>query len=294
MVTLKERHIGKQSYYYLEHSIRDGANMRKKEIYLGKSIPKDIENLKRQFILDLKKDRWYPLFDRIKANFSKELKSMPHSAKEKNLESFAVRFTYDTQRIEGSTLTLRETADLLERGIAPNRPMRDIREAEAHKWVFDEMLDSEKGLSLQLVLYWHKRLFEESKPDIAGRIRSHQVIISGSKFIPPFPSEIYPLLKEFFSWYDRNKAAINPVELAALAHVKFVTIHPFADGNGRVSRLIMNFVLAKHKLPLLDIHYENRGGYYTALERAHLKRDDEIFVRWFFRRYVKEYRKYIK
>ncbi|MBU3958163.1 MAG: Fic family protein, partial [Nanoarchaeota archaeon] len=64
-----------------------------------------------------------------------------------------------------------------------------------------------------------------------------------------------PLLEEFFGWYNKNKGRLHSVELAALAHLKFVTIHPFSDGNGRISRLLMNFVLHKHGFPMLNIPY---------------------------------------
>lgn len=75
------------------------------------------------------------------------------------------------------------------------------------------------------------------------------MMIAGSKFTPPFPAEIYPLIMDFFKWYRKNKDKTHPVELAALTHLKLVTIHPFAYGNGRISRLIMNFVLNKHGFP---------------------------------------------
>lgn len=141
-------------------------------------------------------------------------------------------------------------------------------------------------------MYWHKRLFESTKSDIAGIIRQHQVAIAGSKFMPPFTAEIYPLLSEFFKWYNKNKDKIHPVELAALVHIKFVTVHPFTDGNGRLSRLMMNFVLHQYEFPLLNIHYVDRTGYYNALERAQIKKEDNVFVQWLFRRYVKEYGRY--
>jgi len=284
----------KRMYYYLEHSFRENGKVRKKEKYLGKKIPKNIEQIKKNFLIEIYKKKWYSLFDKIKKNFLKEWMKMQKSAKEKEIQTFMIRFTYDTQRIEGSKLTLRETADLLERGITPReKPLRDVKEAEAHKEVFYEMLRYKKDLSLQIILYWHKKLFELSKPDIAGKIRNYQVKISGSRFIPPFPAEIYPLLREFFKWYNKNKNKLHPVELAALVHLKFVTIHPFADGNGRISRLMMNFVLNKHNYPMLNIPYEKRTSYYNALERAQLKNHDDIFIQWFFRRYTKEHKKYL-
>lgn len=295
MVTIKKKIIGKQAYYYLEHTIRKNGKIQKKELYLGKNLPKNLEELKHKFISEIYTEKWFKLFDKIKKEFSRVQKIMPKSAKEKEIETFGIRFTYDTNRIEGSTLTLRETADLLEKGITPKaKPLCDIKEAEAHKKIFYETLSYKEDISLQLILYWHKGLFQEIKPDVAGKIRQHQVAISGSKFTPPFPAEIYPFLMEFFKWYNKTKDKLHPVEIAALAHLKFITIHPFADGNGRVSRLMMNFILHKYGFPLLNIPYEKRASYYNALERAQIKKDESIFLQWFFRRYVKEHKRYLK
>ncbi len=295
MVTIRKKTVGKQTYYYLEHSFRENGRVEKKEKYLGKTLPQNIKELKQQFISEIYGGKWFGLFDRIKEEYSAQEKTIPPSAKEKELENFAIKFTYDTNRIEGSTLTFRETSLLLEKGITPNaKPMRDVNEAEAHRNVFYEALDYKKELSLDTVLYFHKKLFEETKKDIAGKIRQHQVTIAGSKFTPPFPAEIYPLLMELFRWYRKNKDKIHPVELAALVHLKLVTIHPFADGNGRISRLMMNFVLNRHGFPMLNINYEKRAGYYSSLERSQIKKDEMIFLQWFFKRYLKENMKYLK
>ena len=175
MAIIRKKKIGNMEYYYLEHSFREGTKVMKKEIYLGKVLPKDIEGIKKQFIRNIYKDRWFPLFSRIKEGFLDEQKRMPISAIKKNKETFAVRFTYDTNRIEGSTLTLRETADLLEKGISPSeKPLRDVKEAEAHINTFYEMLGNKKDISIETVLYFHKKLFENTKKDIAGKIRDYQ------------------------------------------------------------------------------------------------------------------------
>mgnify|MGYP000140013467 CR=1 FL=1 len=294
MVTIRKKIKGRETYFYLEHAIRKGKKVEKKALYLGKKIPENIEEIKRKFFQQIFKEKWEKILEKIKENYQKELKKMPPSAREKEIETFSIQFTYDTQRIEGSTLTLRETADLLERGIAPKgKPVHDIKEAEAHKKIFLEMLEFKKDLSLSLVLKWHKELFEQTKPDIAGKIRNFQVRISGSKFQPPYPVEIYPMLRDFFKWYQKNKNFLHPVELAGLVHLKFVTIHPFADGNGRISRLMMNFVLNKYQYPLLNISYKDRNSYYNALERSQVKRDEFIFLNWFVKRYIKENKRYL-
>jgi Fic family protein len=275
--------------------MRIGKKIQKKEIYLGRKIPNNIEEIKKNLLDDIYREKWYSTVDKIRKNYSRNQNEIPKSIREKELEIFATSFTYDTQRIEGSTLTHRETADLLERGIAPkNKPMRDVQEAEAHRDVFFEILKSKKDLSLREITEWHWKLFSRTKSDIAGKLRTYQVGIGNSKFRPPSPVEVYPMLIEFFQWYNKNKSKLHPVELAALAHLKFVTIHPFGDGNGRISRLIMNFILNKKKCPMFDIPYEGRNGYYNSLERSQVKKEDRVFLQWFVKKYIKEYKKYFK
>jgi Fic family protein len=292
---LKKINKGTKEYYYLVHSYREGKHVKKKQVYLGDSVPEDIEEKKKGFMQEFYKEKFLLGIDKIKENFNRQERAMPSSAIEKQKEIFAIKFTYNSQRIEGSTLTLKDTADLLERGITPSsKPIRDVKEAETHKLVFEDMIKYDKDLNLQIVLFWNKKLLEQTKLDLAGKIRDYPVEIARSKFTPPISAELDFLLSEFFDWYNKNKLKLHPVELAALVHLKFVTIHPFGDGNGRTSRIMMNFVLKKNKFPMLDIPYAKRAGYYTALERSQVKKDDNIFVQWFFRRYLQEHKKYLK
>jgi Fic family protein len=295
MVSIKKRTKPDGTiFYYLEHSVRIGSKVGKKTIYLGKKIPSNIDELKTELFRAAYKDHYDDL-EIIKRNYVKEIKVIPKSSLIKSREIFATRFTYDTQRIEGSTLSLRDTANLLERGVTPkNKPIGDIKEAEAHKKLFFQILVSEKDLSLKTILEWHKILFQDTKSDIAGKIRENRVGISGSKFIPPLPVEIYPLVRVFLSWYQKNREKTHPVELAALMHLKFVTIHPFGDGNGRISRLIMNFILRKKGYPLFNIPYEGRNSYYNALERSQIKKEPHYFLLWFIKNYIKDNKTYLR
>jgi len=294
MVSIKRKKIGGQEYYYLGHTMRKKGKIEYKERYLGKILPKNVEELKRDFLKELYEGKWETVINRIKAAYLKEKKSMPESAINKELETFMIKFTYDTQKIEGSKLTLRDSYNLLEKGITPKgKPIDDVKEAESHKEVFFDMLKYKKDISMQIILKWHNDLFTRTKKDIAGKIRTRQVGIAGSKFTTPFPAEVYPLLREFFKWYERNKNKINPVELAALVHLKLVTIHSFSDGNGRISRIVMNFILNNHNYPMFDIPYKGRNSYYTALERSQTKKIDFIFLNWFIKKYIKENKKYL-
>lgn len=295
MVNLRIKEVNGKKYYYLEHTIREGNRFWNKRKYLGSEAPKDIELIKERFMHDIFLGKYKKILETIKKKFSEDFSKYPPSAKEQYIESFMIKFTYNTNRIEGSTLSLKETADLLQQHITPrNKPIEDVKETEAHKKVFYEMMDYKKDLSLSTVLYWHNLLLQDTKTDIAGIIRIHQVAIARSKVELPFPAEIDTLLHEFFIWYHKNKSRLNPVVLAALVHLKFVTIHPFSDGNGRISRLMMNFVLHKHSYPMLSIEYTNRNSYYNALERSQTKNKEYIFVQYLVKRYMKMYKKYLK
>ncbi|MFB5601245.1 MAG: Fic family protein [Nitrososphaeraceae archaeon] len=291
MVSIKKKKDKKGNvYYYLQQTIRKKGRVEYREKYIGKHIPKNIDELKIRLFRESYQEL-YNYIELIRNNYNKEIKTMPRSIKEKSLVLFATRFTYDTQKIEGSALSLRDTANLLEKGITPkDKPIEDIKEAEVHKKLFYKILDYNKDLSYSTILGWHKDLFQDTKPDIAGNIRKHKVGISGSKFIPPLPIKIYPFLMEFFRWYNKNKnkqEKLHTIELAALVHLKFVTIHPFGDGNGRISRLMMNFVLNKSRYPMFNISYEGRNSYYNALERSQTNNEWNHFLLWFIKNYIK-------
>jgi Fic family protein len=102
------------------------------------------------------------------------------------------------------------------------------------------------------------------------------------------PIELDFLIPEFFSWLRVSWRTLHSVVLAGLVHLKLVTIHPFGDGNGRVTRIGMNYVLYRKRYPMVDIPYTRRAGYYWALEQTQVKHDDGPFVRWFLRRYLDE------
>jgi Fic family protein len=294
MVSISKKTIEGHTYYYLEHSYREQGKVTKKTRYLGKTVPSNIEQLKEELLTKVYHDLWFTKFDNIKKQYTNEQKTLPPSIEQKQQETFSIRFTYNTNKIEGSTLTLRETALLLELGITPSRrPIEDVKETETHQHVFQDMLSYTKEVTLSTLLHWHKQLFEETKKDEAGKLRDYPVGIAGSTYQPPYPIELDLLLTAFFDWYKKQRAILHPVYVAALVHLKIVTIHPFGDGNGRISRLFMNYVLHKHGYPMIVIDYTDRNSYYHALERSQVKNDDSIFTQWFFKRYLKEYKKYL-
>ena len=294
MATIRKRKIGNTEFYYIEHSMKINRKVEKKEKYLGKKLPKNLDEIKKQFMNEIYQDKWYRKLDEIKYNFKKQMQKMPEEIQEKYIEQFMIKFTYNTNRIEGGSLTFKDTSKLLHDRITPSdRPLRDIKEAENHCKVFYDVMNYKKDINLGIILEWHHELFAETKPKIAGKIRNYPVAISGTDVELQLPVEVNALLRGFFSWYNKKNDNLHPVELAALVHLKFVTIHPFGDGNGRISRLLMNFVLHKHGFPMLDISYRNRNSYYNALERSQKSKNDGIFVQHVIKRYIRDYKKYM-
>jgi Fic family protein len=288
-VELQARRRGKQTYYYLVHSYREEGRVRKAERYIGPAPPKNLAATKSALSIELATARAGPWLNKIRDRYRASQRTSDPDLRRKELESFATQFTYDTNRIEGSSLTLRETSLLIADGITPsNRPLTDVQEALAHQRVFLTALRSTPSLTLESLLEWHRELFDQSKPLLAGRLRTGRVRISGSRFEPPLPIELDLLLREFFHWYEVAWKTMHPVVLAGLVHLRLVTIHPFGDGNGRLTRLAMNYVLYRKRFPMIDIPYERRAGYYRALEGSHLSGDEGVFLRWFLRRYLDE------
>lgn len=286
---IQARRRGRQTYYYLTHSYREGGKVRKIERYLGRTIPKNLDSIKDDLRVELFSRQWEPALDRAQHEYFANLRKMPATIREKELDTFSTKFTYNSNRIEGSSLTFRETALLLGEGITPSdRPFTDVQETLAHQKVFREALRGSPRLDLETLLKWHEELFRQTKPRLAGRIREYRVGISGSAFEPPTPIELDALLQEFFSWLRASWRTLHPVVLAALVHLRLVTIHPFGDGNGRVTRIAMNYVLYRKRYPMVDIPYTRRAGYYRALEQAQVMQDEGVFVRWFLRRYLEE------
>lgn len=278
------RKKGKKTYYYLQHSFRKNGKVITKEKYLGIKIPKDLEKLKRKLESE-EKNILYEKLKAIKEDFQKEWKRYPNSIKEKEKEEIAIAFTYNTNAIEGSTITLEETREIIQDNVAPNKPIKDVKETEAHSTVFLDMLNKKEKISKKLLLRWHKEIFGETKKDIAGKFRDYLVRVG--EYRAPDWQDIEKLVNQLINF--TNNSRINPVELAARSHYKFEKIHPFGDGNGRIGRLIINHILWHNKYPMMIIEYKKRKSYYKALQK-----DEEKFANYFLRRYLSIHKKRLK
>ena len=278
--------IKRGSYYYLSNTFRLKGKVAHREKYLGKEIPQNIEELKESFLRKCMQEELIKKLKLIKENFRKDWKRCPESVKKEMLIDLSIEFTYNTNAIEGSTVTLEETEGIIRRKIAPNKPIRDVQETINHSKVFFKALNDKKEISSGKLLEWHKEIFFDTKPDIAGKLRDYLVKVGD--YTAPDWQDLTKLLGQFFQWYGKSQKIMNPVELAARAHYKFEKIHPFGDGNGRIGRLIIAYILKKNNYPMLVIEYKKRKPYYHALNK-----DENYFVNYFIRGYIKAHKKYL-
>lgn len=187
---------------------------------------------------------------------------------------FRVELTYTSNAIEGNTLTRKETALVVEKGLTVGgktltEHLEATNHAKALDWVSEQITRSLEQITEKDIVKIHEMILKGVDDYNAGHYRSVQACISGSAVILPNAKKVPDLMKDFVKWIKDNKD-IHPVELASEIHYRLVTIHPFVDGNGRTARLLMNMVLMMLGYPPAIIRKSDRLAYISALEKAQL------------------------
>jgi len=269
---VKERNGRK--YYYRVRSVREEGKVRKKRVYLGKDIK---ENLLSELevaadrelgvLESLLSDGQLERLDLIRRNWEEQ----PESTWENRYEVFVGRFTHDSTAIEGNTLTLAETSTVLFDGIAPGGgTIREVREVLNHRKAFDHLLARSDDIDESFIMSLHHHVMYDLLDSQLGTYRTVQVYIRGTDWMPAGPEDVPGDMRTLLKWYSRYHTRIHPLLQASYMHIGFETIHPFVDGNGRVGRLLLNFVLHRNGYPMVNIPNSRRFDYYDALEKGRL------------------------
>lgn len=283
-MNLEKRKVGKKIKYYLAHSYREGKKVNKFRKYLGTDLPESKlnERIKIAEKLILEEIHKYNIIrdpltfeitleeiNKIK-KFEKEISFKISHLSEEKWKEFSKIFTYNTNAIEGSRLNQKEVKEILEEDKWPNKSKEDIAEAYGVVKAIDFIRKTKEHLSLDLIKKIHKIVFKNSK-EFAGKFRKkgEEVVVVDNLGVVVHEgaqqSRINYLLNELVEWYELNKTKYPALILAMVVHNQFENIHPFADGNGRVGRILLNNILIKHKLPPLNIDLKNRFEYYNSL-----------------------------
>lgn len=211
----------------------------------------------------------FEIIDDLKAKLDQHRPLSP--AIVKNLhEDLILRWTYHSNAIEGNTLTLLETKVVLEGITVGGKALREHFEAINHRDAIlyvEDIIKKQEPFSEWQIRNIHQLILKNIDDENAGRYRQQNVLISGATTNPPDHTLLNDKMAQFIDWYNQEADTLHPIERAAKVHADFVGIHPFVDGNGRTSRLLMNLELMKAGYPPSVITVENRLAYYEALDQ---------------------------
>jgi len=222
------------------------------------------------------------IVDQLQAQWQ-SLKPLDGIALQKMKEHFSIAYTHESNKIEGNTLTLQDTFLVISEGLTiSGKTMTEHLEAINHSdaiGFIDDIVGRKEELLSRTVNEVHSLVLRGIDPANAGRYRTVPVMISGSTHRPPEPYLLSKHMEDYFQFYDRNKEAMHPVILAAEMHERLVTIHPYIDGNGRTSRLIMNLILLRNGYTIANLKGDNasRMKYYRALNEVQTNHDSTDF-----------------
>ena len=301
MVYIYKKPVGDKTYYYLRASERKNRKIVVKDIaYLGSSLeeikqsleklPQHSEKIRKAYRtihnflesnhylqkakeLKLKKDPWLNEktadVEACRIHYNHEFQKQPFLTKQEIYKNFIIEFAYNTASIEGNTIKLDEARKLLDEGLTPkDRTLREIYDLQNTEKVFLSLLEKKEKQELthNFIIDIHKRLMENIDPRIGYRTSDVRVIKANFKATPALyvKTDMDLLLK----WYGKNKKQLHPLVLASIFHHKFEKIHPFMDGNGRVGRILLNFILLNSNYPPLIVHKKKRDTYLQALRVA--------------------------
>ncbi|KAF0133684.1 MAG: filamentation induced by cAMP protein Fic [Candidatus Saganbacteria bacterium] len=202
------------------------------------------------------------------------LRPLPAAQVRKLKEQFQIEMTYNSNGIEGNSLTMKETFLVINEGITiKGKPLKDHLEAKDHYAALQylyELVEKDKKhtISELLIRHLHQLVVMDTDREWAGKYRDGNVIIGGAKHAPPEAIEIHGKMHDLIVWFKQNINKLHPIELAAIFHHKLVFVHPFFDGNGRTARLAMNLLLMGKGYPLAVISKNDRKKYYRVLAEA--------------------------
>lgn len=291
MVSVKERTVKGKRYIYVTATSSYKGNKKRFEKSLGPvDSPKEDLEHKEEFYSDLlelkavlhkvymeakdKDFRFLPKFyaiylSLIRNFYERFLSDFYPSELEKYKDNQRVKYIHHTTALEGNTLSLVEAAMILEDGIAPKgKKLREIHEVENFKHLLRYTRYYKGDITIPMIKKVHELVQRNIDDEQAGNFRRIEVGVVGSTFTPPPAIFIKDELTDLINWYRKNSDDLHPFELAGIFHFRFVQIHPFVDGNGRVGRELMNFILEKNGYPPLIFEVTDREDYLKKLQMA--------------------------
>ncbi|MBS3088185.1 Fic family protein [Candidatus Pacearchaeota archaeon] len=304
---IKEKTVNKKKYKYLVKSIRlpNGQIKKIEKIYKGepkKEIEKILEEKERKeyarYMLKnfstnhIFTEEEFEKIEDIKINYRKVIKKLTKSTLRDLLDRFTANFTYESNALEGNSLTLKNVAMIMfENTTIRGKDLREIYETRNSRKLIEQIMQNKFSVSNEDIIKMHKLLVKDTGIQTGYKKFPNEII--GRNIKTALPEEVQKRMDGLIEWYEQNKEKIHPIELAGLLHGKFEQIHPFEDGNGRVGRFLINIILVSNKYPPLIIRKSQRISYLKSLENFDNKHTDSL-RRFVLERFKETYKKFFE
>jgi Fic family protein len=283
MVSVTYKNINGKKYLYAEHSFRlpdgkikkiskliskeeDKGSKEIRDYFLKKQIGAYQDYALKTYKVDsILTEEQIKKLESIKIEYQKIIKSFTKNQIKEIMDRFTVNFTYESNAIEGNSLTLKDVTLILGENVVPkNKDLREVYETrntrEAHELLFKNKIK----INIKDILYVHSILVKDTGVQFGFKKLPNYLAMRNLKTTPP--EKVEEEMNRLISWYESNKDKIHPLRLAAEFHARFESIHPFDDGNGRTGRILLNAILLEHSYSPLIIRKTARIAYFSSLE----------------------------
>ncbi len=293
MATIKEKTINRHKYLYAEHSfrlpnkkikkisklIKEKSDVNKKEIkeYF---ICKEKEAYKNWALKQYKTDRIFTKetieeIENARVEYKRIKNKLTKNQLKDIIDRFTVNFTYESNAIEGNSLTLKDVTLILKENIVPKgKDLREIYETKNTRTVHDLLFSNKLKISRESIIKMHSLLVKDTGITQGFKKLPNYLLMRNVKTTPP--EAVEKEMKNLVEWYNKNKQKIHPLKLAPDFHARFERIHPFEDGNGRAGRVLINTILLEHDLPPIIIRKTMRSAYFSALEASDARNKQKL------------------
>ena len=282
---IKEKTVKKKKYYYLAESFRlPSGKVKSIEKIVEKKVPiEELEKKHSAFFVERKKvaftefalDNYKttPIFSKqefekvegIKVDYLRTIKNFSKSQLKDVLDRFIANFTYESNAIEGNSLTLKDVAIVMfEKRAIKGKDLREIYETRNSRPLMDLLLKKKFDVSEKDIIKMHKMLMNDMDERTGYKQIPNYIMGSPVELTPP--EKVEEEMNALIEWYDKSVEKMHPIQVSALFHGKFIKIHPFEDGNGRVGRFVSNAILINNDYPPFIIRKSQRDAYIKCMQ----------------------------
>ena len=316
MVSLKEKIINNKKYLYAEYSFRlPNGKIKKISKTIKNSLEKETKETKNYFLKkETKANQKYALekykpdfifnreqiekIEEIKIEYKEIMKKLTKKQIQDILDRFTVNFTYESNAIEGNSLTLKDVTLILGEKIVPkNKDLREVYETKNTREANELLFNNKIKISIKDIIKLHSILVKDTGVAFGFKKLPNYIVMRNLKTTPP--EKVEKEIKKLVDWYNKNKGIIYSLKLATEFHARFEKIHPFEDGNGRTGRILLNAILLENNYPPLIIRKNSRIAYFSSLEafdKSYKSKLERFLIEKFkktFNNFFKIYIKYL-